>query len=91
MCFQRLIIPIADRQAFIIPDLPAGFIQGFKDRQDSISVFMRIADEDKRLFLVCQERRSELLIPLRKQAVKRFKLVVKYKRAQIVQAVLMCV
>ena len=52
MFFQRLVIAVADGQTFVVPDLPAGFVQRFDDLKDLVPVPVGIADEDEGLLLI---------------------------------------
>ena len=85
--FQRLIISVADRQAFIVPDLPSGFVQCRNDPEYPFPVFMRIADEYVRFIFIRRERRGKFIDPRRKQSVKCFVMrlkIVEYRKSGLV-------
>ena len=59
MLFYLLIIAVSDGQAFIIPHLPAFFIQVFDDFKDPFAVFVRVTDEDIRFFFIRRKWRRD--------------------------------
>ena len=89
--FQRFVISVADCQTFIIPDFPAGFIQCFEYRQNRISVLVRIADKNIRLFFIGKKRCREFFKSGRQYPVKGLKLIVVKIIVLILQTVPICV
>ena len=79
MLFQRLIVSVADRQSFVIPYLPAGFVQRRYNTKYSVPVLVRIADEYVRLFFIRRERGGKFFDSGRKQSVKRLVLIVEHE------------
>ena len=76
---QCFIVSVADREPLIVPDFPPGFIKGFDDSKDCVSVFVGIADKYVWFFFVCQKRRGEFFNSRREQPVKGLVLVIKDK------------
>ena len=76
---QCFIVSVADREPLIVPDFPPGFIKGFDDSKDRVSVFVGIADKYVWFFFVCQKRRGEFFNSRREQPVKGLVLVIKDK------------
>ena len=87
--FQRFVIAVADGQTFVVPDPPAGFVERFQDRQHPISVLVRVADEDKRLFFIGEEGGGEHFDPRRDQPAERLILKIEEKGNVVFDAKLM--